>query len=278
MRVVSVHRPRRTLIATLVAIAAFGVLLPSMAEAAVAVKAPPKSICLGKNMRVGVRYRLPGKRSVTINILDPSGRKVWSKKSSARSKWRYWKFRPGRLGTFKTLYRRPGRDKTFRTKVLPCTTNAVLLDDDYGSAMLTLSNAGPGDTDEGCMRVTYAGSFAPTVRLYGSTSGTGLDEFLDITVVRGTISGSSASCAGFSPDDTDYLGAGPGVIFQDSMDEFPDDYEDGLADPVEGSEETWTNGESHAYRFVISLADDNAAQSLTATQRFVWEARDDDDD
>jgi hypothetical protein len=261
------------LIATLVAIVALGVLLPSIAEAAVAVAAPPKSICLGKKIRVGVRRRLPGKRWFTINILDPSNRKVWSKTGTATSRWRYWKFRPGRLGTFKTVYKRPGRDRTFRTKVVPCTTSSVLLDDDYGSAMLRLSNASPGDTDEGCLRVTYGGSYAPTVRLYGSTSGTGLDEFLDLTVVRGTLPGSSASCAAFSPDSTAYIGAGPGVIFQDSLGEFPDGYEEGLVDPVQGSEETWTNGESHAYRFVVTVADENEAQGLTAGQRFVWEAR-----
>jgi hypothetical protein len=260
-------------IATLVAIVALAALIPSIAEAAVAVKAPPKSICLGKRIRVGVRQRLPGKRSFTINILDPSGRKVWSRKGTAKARWRYWKFRPGRLGTFKTVFVRPGRNKAFRTKVLPCITNSVLLDDDYGSGMLTLSNAGPGDTDQGCMRVTYAGSLAQTVRLYGSTSGTGLDQFLELTVVRGTLSGTSASCAGFSPDLTDYVGAGPGVIFQDSLDELPDDYEDGLVDPVEGSEETWTNGESHAYQFVVTVRDDNGAQGLSAGQSFVWEAR-----
>jgi hypothetical protein len=171
------------------------------------------------------------------------------------------------------VYKRPGRDKTFRTRVVACSKNSVLLDDDYGSAMLTLSNAGPGDTDEGCIRVTYAGSYAPTVRLYGSTGGTGLDGFLELTVVRGTLPGSSASCAGFTPDATDYAGAGPGLIFQGSLDGFPDDYENGLVDPVAGSPETWTSGESHAYRFVISLADDNQAQGLTAAQRFVWEAR-----
>jgi hypothetical protein len=278
MRKVAVGRPRRFVIATLVAVTALGTLLPSIAEASVLVKVPPKSICLGKKIRVGVRHRLSGKRSFTITISDPTGRKVWTKKGSAKSKWRYWSFRPGRLGTFKTVYRRPGRDRTYRTKVVACTANSVLLDDDYSSALLTLPEADPGDTDEGCIRVTYAGTYVPTVRLYGSTTGTGLDEYLQLTVVRGTLPGNSDSCTGFTPDVTDYLGVGPGVIFQDSLDQFPEDYEDGLVDPVEGSEETWANGESHAYRLVISLADENEAQGLTAEQRFVWEAREGDDD
>lgn len=269
------RRPRRLMIATVVAIIALGAFLPSIAEASVEVRVPPKSICLGQKIRVGVRHRLSGKRSFTISISDPSGLKVWTKTGSAKSTWRSWRFRPGRLGTFKTVYKRPGRDRTFRTKVVPCTTNSVLLDDDYGTAMLTLSNARPGETDDGCARVTYAGDYGPTVRLYGSTTGTGLDEYLQLTVVRGTLAGSSESCTGFTPDATDYTGAGPGVIFQDSLQKFPDEYEDGVADPVEGSEEMWTNGESHAYRFVATLADDNEAQGLTAGQRFVFEARED---
>ena len=274
------RRPGRLVIAALVAITALGTLLPSIAEASVLVLPLPKSICLGKKIRVGVRHRPSGKRSFTITIYEPTGSKVWTRKGQARSSWRYWTFRPGRLGTFKTVYKRPGRDRTFRTKVVSCTSNSVLIADDYGSAMLTLSNAAPGRTDEGCIRVTYAGSYSPTLRLYGSTSGTGLDEYLQLTVVRGTLSGSPESCTGFTPDAVDYTGAGPGVIFQDSLDEFPDEYEDGVVDPVEGSEEIWTNGESHTYRFVVSVTDDNDAQGLTADQRFVFEARDggDDDD
>ena len=267
------RRSRRLMIATSVAVVALGALVPSIAEASVLLKVPPKSICLGTKMRVGVRHRLSGKRSFTITISDPSGRKVWTKKGSTRSTWRSWSFRPAQLGTFKTVYTRPGRDRTYRTKVVACTANSVLLDDDYGSAMLTLSNAAPGHTDAGCIRVTYGGSYTSSVRLYGSTSGTGLDEYVQLTVVRGTLPGSSDSCVGFIPDTVDHTGAGPGVIFQNSLDEFPDNYEDGVVDPVDGSEETWTNGESHAYRFVVTLVDENNAQGLTAGQRFVWEAR-----
>jgi hypothetical protein len=261
------------MIAASAAVVSLGALVPSIAEAAVLVKVPATSICLGNKIRVGVRHRLSGRRSFRITISDPTGRKVWTKKGKTTSTWRSWTFRPGRLGTFKTKYIRPGRDKTYRTKVVACTKNSVILDDDYGTAMLALPEAAPGDTDTGCIRVTYAGKAAPTVRLYGSTMGTGLDEYLELTVVRGKLAGRTDRCSGFSPDATDYTGAGQGVIFQGSLKSFPDRYQNGLVDPVEGSEETWTNREYHAYRFVITLADDNAAQGLTAGQRFVWEAR-----
>src|SRR6058998_1719961 len=56
----------------------------------------------------------------------------------------------------------------------------ILSDDDSGSAMLSLANAKPGDSDTSCIVVTYTGSLAATVRLYGTTTGTGLDQYLDM--------------------------------------------------------------------------------------------------
>lgn len=268
-------RRRRLTIVVLVAVAVLAVLIPGVAQATVSVAAPAKSICLGKKMKVGVRHRLPGKRTFTITITDPTRRTVWSKSGSAPSKWRYWKFRPGRLGTFKTIYTLPkGKKKTFKTKVKGCKKNSVIIDDDYKTAALTLPNAAPGSTDSGCVRVTYAGKYWPTVRLYGTTMGTGLDAFLQLTVVRGKLSGSTSTCSGFTPDPTNYIGAGPGVIFQDTLDQFPDSYDTGLVDLGPGGvPEVWTSKEYHAYRLVVSLVDDNAAQGLTAGQTFKWDAR-----
>src|SRR5688572_22513092 len=60
----------------------------------------------------------------------------------------------------------------------------TLADNDAGVAMLSLSNAKPGNTDTGCITVTYTGSLASTVRLYGTTTGTGLDQYLDLKITR----------------------------------------------------------------------------------------------
>jgi predicted ribosomally synthesized peptide with SipW-like signal peptide len=151
----------------------------------------------------------------------------------------------------------------------------TLSDNDAGSAMLALTASKPGDSDTSCIRVSYTGSLAASVRLFGTTTGTGLDAYLNLTVTRGTISGSPTfdSCTGFSADGTDYLGSGNGVIYSGTLQGFADDYNAGIVDPTSGSPESWTANETHDYKFVVSLADNNNAQGLNANQTFTWEAR-----
>jgi predicted ribosomally synthesized peptide with SipW-like signal peptide len=151
--------------------------------------------------------------------------------------------------------------------------SVIISDDDAGSAMLSLSNAKPGDSDTSCIKVTYTGSLPATVRLYGTTAGTGLDQYLDLTVTRGTKASGFDSCADFVPDLTDYIGQGPGVIFQGTLQGYPDSYAAGIVDPTAGAPESWTNPETHAYRFTVTVQDDSDAQGLNATQTFTWEAR-----
>jgi predicted ribosomally synthesized peptide with SipW-like signal peptide len=153
------------------------------------------------------------------------------------------------------------------------TGTVILSDDDSGSAMLSISGGLPGDSDTGCIQVTYTGTLPATVRLYGTTTGTGLDQYLDLTVTRGTKSDAFDSCADFVPDSTNYIGEGNGVVYDGTLQGYPDNYAAGLVDPVAGSPETWTNPETHAYRFVVTVQDNNNAQGLTATQSFTWEAR-----
>jgi hypothetical protein len=118
---------------------------------------------------------------------------------------------------------------------------------DRGSAVLSLQNAKPGDSASGCLRLVYRGSEPDRVLLYGSTSGTGFDRFLDLKVERG------ASCKGGRHK----------LVFDGSLKAFPDT-------PTAALEETWSPGEEHTYRFEITVRDDNAAQGLTARQTFTW--------
>ena len=118
---------------------------------------------------------------------------------------------------------------------------------DRGSAVLSLQNAKPGDSASGCLRLVYRGSEPDRVFLYGATSGSGFDRFLNLKVERGD------SCQGDSQK----------VVFDGTLKAFPDT-------PDGAIEETWSPGESHAYRFEISVQDDNSAQGLTARQTFTW--------
>ena len=114
-------------------------------------------------------------------------------------------------------------------------------DNDAGAAMLSLSSAQPGNSDTSCIRVLYGGSLDATIRLYATVSGS-LAPYLAVTVTRGT-------------------------------DASPAFYSAGIVDPLSGAPETWTTSEVHSYRFTISLNNDPAAQGLSATASFVWEAR-----
>jgi hypothetical protein len=162
------------------------------------------------------------------------------------------------------------------------TTNAAnsfaagtvqLTDNDLGAAMLSLSNAQPGATDTSCILVTYSGSLSSAVTLYGSVAGA-LAPYLTLTITRGDDpTPVFDDCAGFTADSTDYIGAGAGVVYQGLLSAFPTSYATGLVDPIPASPETWTTGETHTYRFAVTLADDNGAQGLNANASFTWEAR-----
>lgn len=151
-----------------------------------------------------------------------------------------------------------------------------LSDNGDGTSLMTMASGVPGNTTSACIKVTFDGSLASTVRLYGTTTGSGLDQYLDLKVTRGTYNPSTPafkSCSNFQADGTNYLGAGNGVIYNGTLQGFPDNYAAGLVDPTSGSPESWTNGEAHVYRFDVTLQQDFAAQTLNATQTFSWEAR-----
>ena len=156
------------------------------------------------------------------------------------------------------------------------TGTVQLADNDGGSAAVSFSTGYPGHTDTGCIKLTYTGSLAATVRMYGTTSGTGLDQYLDVKVTRGTYSPTDPgfdSCNNFTADSTNYIGAGAGVIYDGTLQAFADDYASGLVDPTSGSPESWTNTEAHVYRIQVTLQNNAAAAGKDATQVFTWEAR-----
>jgi hypothetical protein len=156
-------------------------------------------------------------------------------------------------------------------------SGSVKLDDnDDDSQVLNLTSAQPGATDSGCIEVNYSGSLDSGLRLYGDTSGSGLDPYLNLKVTRGVYNPSNPgfdSCTNFQADGTDYIGAGNGVIYDGTLQGFADSYATGLIDPAVASPETWTTGEIHVYKLEVTLQGDPNAQGKDATQTFTWEAR-----
>ena len=243
--------------------------------------APPAQACVGDLIKVGAKAKGSARYKVKVRVLAPDGSLALKAKKRVAKKWRTWSVTVDKAGTYRTMYRSKPKKWSFFTKVSHCgggqTPGSVVIDDDdAGAAMFAMPNMAPGASEERCIMVSYTGTLPATVRLYGTTPGTGpgLAPYLELTVTRGT-GGSFGTCAGFTPDPVDHVGAGPGVIFDGTLDGWPDTYGTGLVDPSAAPEQ-WTTGESHTYRFEVGLSPALAdeAQGLTAGQTFVWEARD----
>src|SRR5919198_5187098 len=86
--------------------------------------------------------------------------------------------------------------------------NVTIQDNDTGAMFLGLSGMKPGDTSTACIKVTFTGSLASSVRLYGATTGTGLEQYVSLQITRGSYTPtepSFPSCTNFSADTTTYI-------------------------------------------------------------------------
>ncbi|HWG98424.1 MAG TPA: hypothetical protein VNV66_03660 [Pilimelia sp.] len=151
----------------------------------------------------------------------------------------------------------------------------TLTDNIAGTAWFNATGIKPGDSDSKCVEVTYAGSLAADIRLYGAnhsnvdqTLGAGnghLGNRINLTVQRGAV---GATCAAQGPLTTIYA-SGP-------LDTFRSSYT-GYANGIGSSTHTWTpaggSGEARPYVFSWTLTDFNDAQGDTYEIDFVWEAR-----
>jgi signal peptidase I len=146
------------------------------------------------------------------------------------------------------------------------TPSVSLAVNDSGQPLFDIASMRPGEMHSACELVTNRGPDPADVGIYGASTGTGLQSYLELQVTRGTLSAStsSGSCAGFKGDSANYTGAGPGVIYDGPLARFPSSSATAIADPVKA----WAVGGAVAYRMTVSLADNNAAQGLSAEQRF----------
>jgi len=153
--------------------------------------------------------------------------------------------------------------------------SVALADNDAGTAMFTtLTSARAGDSETSCITVRSDGSLPSSVRLYGAVAGA-LASHLTLTVTRGSDGAPGFDdCTGFDPDDPDYVGQGGGVLYSGTLSSFPSTWAAGIADLAEaGGSEVWTDGEVHVYRLEVRAGTSTAAEGLSATASFTWEAR-----
>jgi hypothetical protein len=160
------------------------------------------------------------------------------------------------------------------------TGTVVIGDNDGSTAILGISGGLPGAFDEGCITVDYSGTLPATVKLYGSqtaASTPSLAQYLDLRITRGTFGTAPSfdSCGTFTPDSTDYVGAGNGIIYSGTLATFNaahTDFSNGLTDPG-ASAEVWTTGETHVYQVRVTVQNNPAAAGLNVTHTFGWEAQ-----
>ena len=117
----------RVLVLVLVALASPIAALAGGAP--VAMRVPPKQVCAGEAIRLGVRYtgvvydRLSyhsDPRWFRVRIVDPQGRIVFERRGLASPSWRVWNYEPRRPGRFRTRYGTAAFAGTFTTDVHGC--------------------------------------------------------------------------------------------------------------------------------------------------------------
>lgn len=143
--------------------------------------------------------------------------------------------------------------------------SVTLVDDDSGSAMMTLSNMIPGDTATKCIAVTYTGStFSVTpIKLYAALASE-VDSFaghLDVVVKEGA-GGTFSDCTGFTAGSTLFTGTLSSLAATHGT------YAAGLTafTPASGSV-------TRTYQFSVTLGTDtpDTAQGDSVSASFTWE-------
>ena len=125
---------------------------------------------------------------------------------------------------------------------------------------------GPAST---CIRVTYSGSLASSVKLYRSAVTNG-DKFR-LTVERG---GTTLSAPGADMNCTGFVAAS--TAFDNTLDQLGTNYGGGVDGKAAGA--AWSSGQSVDYRFTVYPVDDSTPNAHTTAvdtgaHSFTWEAQ-----
>ncbi len=141
-------------------------------------------------------------------------------------------------------------------------------DNDADGALYQLTNQKPGTTTDRCIRVTYTGSLASTVKLYSSSVTAGA-QYINLTVTPGTQGPATfPSCTDFT--------AGGAPVYSGTLQNFASthsSFANGL--PVDGpTVASWATGDDVVFRFSTSVQDTNSAQgAASGTHAYTWEAQ-----
>jgi hypothetical protein len=154
------------------------------------------------------------------------------------------------------------------------TAGTVKLEDnDGGTALYAITGAKPGDTKTSCIKVTYVGSLASTVKLFTPSTIGELGPYVNLKVEAGTqATGTFPSCEGFTVYTTG------GTVYEGTLGAFATEhnsYANGISTFPTGQTK-WEENNSVVYRFTATLASSapEAAQGkTTGTHTIRWEAQ-----
>lgn len=148
-----------------------------------------------------------------------------------------------------------------------------LTDNDAGSAMYNVSAGSPGTSVVKCIKLTYGGTLASDVKLYTLSSVGAVASQIDLTIEKGTSSGSPSfpGCGTFTAESTVYTGT------LGAFGSARNSYANGVA-AFPASQSAWNQNDTLVYRFTLTLQDDNSANGgatplSTGSHAFTWEAR-----
>ena len=149
------------------------------------------------------------------------------------------------------------------------TAGTVNIAQHAGSTTLySASNQGPGASTVGCIRVTYTGSLASSVKLYTSAVANGTAFNLQVERGSGLSSpDNTMNCTGFTSSSTAYNG---------NLGSLGTTYAAGVDGKAGGS--AWATSDAVDYRFTITVNDDPTPGAHTSAlssnaHTFTWEAR-----
>jgi predicted ribosomally synthesized peptide with SipW-like signal peptide len=154
------------------------------------------------------------------------------------------------------------------------TAGTVKLEDnDGGSALYSLTAAKPGDTKTSCIKVTYVGSLAATVKLMTPSTIGELGPYVNLKIEAGTqATPSFPSCTGFAA-----YGTG-GTVYEGTLSAFAaanNSYANGISTFPTGKTK-WETNDSVVYQVTATLsssAPDSVQGKTTGSHIIRWEAQ-----
>jgi hypothetical protein len=144
----------------------------------------------------------------------------------------------------------------------------VLTDNDSNTAMYNITDAKPNDVVVRCIRVTYLGSLASTVRLYTTTPVNAFGQYVTLSIDKGNMpAGAFPTCAGFTSEAN---------IFSGTLSSFAagnTGWATGAA-ANPGVQTQWNQNDTLVYRFTLTMQDNVLATGGTSgVHSFTWEAQ-----